>query len=884
MKKYFSFISTLAMLLCIYACSDALEGEGGGHETATPLTREILKGRWTIDLDGQDALNISTALYVFNDQQSYTITTITDIDNEKIITDSTSIDAWDIEDSYLATPNKTGHREALCLKFKDRTEHLLVDHFDDTSITFYVPLSSDNEDKKVEIRFVRQEAEGNRAQLVNMTKEELETFVNGIKPEQEDKEVPLNSSNWMASVKGDTRICDMAIPGTHDSATSGIDQLLQFSALTQGYDLETQWDMGVRAFDIRVRNHGQDELELCHGPIPCNQLFKDGFAQIVSRVLTDQSEFAIFFINSETNPMSLPGWIDDIIGGHVEILSKMLSFGLFSVREDKLDELTTRKLVYRDIKNVLTEFEAEDRICYYRPDLTLSEARGKIIIMNRLPDDYKENGLPFIGQGIISDDVIVSDDPSACPTLHGALSQSNIYFAFKEHYGQKKANPVDVKKLINDFNAAHLAEFDSLTMGGYKQRAEGKTSTLFYNNVTSAYPVPVLSNEYTELPNYVDAANVLYPEYIKRNESLRTCGIIAQDFAGVDEIKHFPLNDMVNIAITTGTMTIIGSGLNIVVAIAAVQGALYAAMANLTPTKVYGNKLLQGTIALNFVEVPLESADISKRYIEVSSDYTKYYEQLSLTNLYPRDANTGLDVKSWTSDNPNVATVSNGGMLNLTGHGNAIITATMENGYKTIAYVNVPLTPILAYDLGLSVNWGNRNIGAASPEYAGPQFAWGELEPRTYYRQQDYRWFSESGYTKYCQQDKQRQLSLDDDIAHQMLGGKWRMPTKAEIEELINGSDVTATTLNGVNVLKITRNGKTIYLPESPYRNEAGAQWANPAGGYLWTSSIAEQQSTLATKWDQAYCLRAEITQNHFIGMMMNNRYYAMPIRPVKEK
>ena len=53
-------------------------------------------------------------------------------------------------------------------------------------------------------------------------------------------------------------------------------------------------------------------------------------------------------------------------------------------------------------------------------------------------------------------------------------------------------------------------------------------------------------------------------------------------------------------------------------------------------------------------------------------------------------------------------------------------------------------------DLGLSVKWASRNVGAAGPEQTGGFFSWSE-----------------------------------DDIAHARLGGSWRMPTTKEINELI---------------------------------------------------------------------------------------------------
>ncbi|MBP5488378.1 MAG: Ig-like domain-containing protein, partial [Bacteroidales bacterium] len=120
-------------------------------------------------------------------------------------------------------------------------------------------------------------------------------------------------------------------------------------------------------------------------------------------------------------------------------------------------------------------------------------------------------------------------------------------------------------------------------------------------------------------------------------------------------------------------------------------------------------------------------------------------------------------------------------------------------------------------DLGLSVKWANANLGAEEPEEWGDYYAWGEVE--TYYSSLDpliwkpgretgherssYKWAVLVGddyrYTKYCLNntwfsywggtgapDNKSTLDLEDDPAHVILGGDWRMPTKDEFTELLD--------------------------------------------------------------------------------------------------
>lgn len=48
---------------------------------------------------------------------------------------------------------------------------------------------------------------------------------------------------------------------------------------------------------------------------------------------------------------------------------------------------------------------------------------------------------------------------------------------------------------------------------------------------------------------------------------------------------------------------------------------------------------------------------------------------------------------------------------------------------------------ITAIDLGLSVKWADRNIGASAPQQSGDYYAWGETETKREYSAQNYKWY-----------------------------------------------------------------------------------------------------------------------------------------------
>ena len=171
-----------------------------------------------------------------------------------------------------------------------------------------------------------------------------------------------------------------------------------------------------------------------------------------------------------------------------------------------------------------------------------------------------------------------------------------------------------------------------------------------------------------------------------------------------------------------------------------------------------------------------------------------------------------------------------------------------ENGYEYV-------------DLGLSVNWATCNVGANKPEGYGGYYAWGETDEKetlgwtnyrfrvsggenTYYngdvRINKYNWLDASGVV-----DNKAILDLEDDVAHVLWKGNWRMPTPDEFNELRDYRNCTWTwtTLNGVKGNLITSKkpgyeGRSIFLPAAGWRVENNARFDGTQGCY-WSRSLS---------------------------------------------
>jgi hypothetical protein len=192
-----------------------------------------------------------------------------------------------------------------------------------------------------------------------------------------------------------------------------------------------------------------------------------------------------------------------------------------------------------------------------------------------------------------------------------------------------------------------------------------------------------------------------------------------------------------------------------------------------------------------------------------------------------------------------------------------------------------------ALDLGLSVKWATRNIGANKPEERGDFFAWGEVEPKYSYTDDNYKWCNGNtliGLTKYCTDasygyegltDGLTKLEIEDDAAYVNWGEQWRMPSNEEYEELRRGCNWSLIQRQGVTGYegKSKINGNTIFFPTAGFQSGANVV-LEYLGGY-WSSSLnIEKQSC-------AYGLYLN-TNDNAVGKYSNsNRKNGFLVRPI---
>ena len=304
----------------------------------------------------------------------------------------------------------------------------------------------------------------------------------------------------------------------------------------------------------------------------------------------------------------------------------------------------------------------------------------------------------------------------------------------------------------------------------------------------------------------------------------------------------------------------------------------------ITATTVDGGLTASCEVA---VIVPVTGVKLNKSSVEITEDAS----ETLIATLEPENA-TNQSV-TWKTSDATIATVTQNGIVTGKDVGTVQITVTTKDGGYT-ASCDVTVKDIISgtanghdyVDLGLSVKWATSNIGASSRADYDNYYAWGETSAKSNYELTNYK-FRKSGSESYNMKvskynssstygsvDNRTKLELSDDAARINWGGTWRMPTKAEFEELTSKCSWTWTTKGGKKGYKVTSkiNGNSIFLPAAGFF-DGSKQYRNGTGLSYWSSSLDTSFPLCAWLLDYFSSIR---TYNDL-------RYYGFSVRPVTE-
>ena len=208
---------------------------------------------------------------------------------------------------------------------------------------------------------------------------------------------------------------------------------------------------------------------------------------------------------------------------------------------------------------------------------------------------------------------------------------------------------------------------------------------------------------------------------------------------------------------------------------------------------------------------------------------------------------------TWESSDETVAEVNKTGRVIANAMGQCTITCSATDGSGV--YAECKLIVRLEnhgftngyewVNLGLpsGTKWCCCNVGASRPEEYGSYFAWGETNEKSEYNWDTYAYGS-------SQHDCLRYISLSDiadtpfDVVRTRMGAPWRMPSLAQIRELINNCSHQWTQQNGVNGILVTGpSGGQLFLPAAGFQFN-GLKNVGSCG-YYWCSSVDDLQEEL---------------------------------------
>ena len=193
-------------------------------------------------------------------------------------------------------------------------------------------------------------------------------------------------------------------------------------------------------------------------------------------------------------------------------------------------------------------------------------------------------------------------------------------------------------------------------------------------------------------------------------------------------------------------------------------------------------------------------------------------------------------------------------------------------------------------DLGLASGtlWATHNLGAQNPEDCGDYFAWGETVPNketytwsttawVYYENGSMRLSKYNTDSQYGEIDNKTELDPEDDAAYVNWGPNWRMPSVAQIDELLTQCNWQWTELNGMKGRLLTGpNGKTLFLPAAGQRSGANLSSVGSNGNY-WSRELYYLNPT-SYRPTNAYKLYFGSSAKQKVSASRNSGY---PVRPV---
>ena len=265
---------------------------------------------------------------------------------------------------------------------------------------------------------------------------------------------------------------------------------------TQENGIGEQWACGIRAFDLRpaVRTDmfGIQTLRICHGPVPTLMTFSAVLDLLCDSLRKNPSEGVIIVMR----------------------------------HEDAGDTPSAdNKAWNRLITECLNRAEYKDFMAEYRPDMTLGELRGKILMLSRERYDQQPVGA-FIDNWSHEDDL----ESQSKATINGTIAKGRLFV--QDYY--ETVTKDQMKRKLKSMKT--MLDTDTPQDALKINHTSGYSDIIFLGQTDYA-----TSEGYRKNASKTNNAII---KQLKKNEEKRPAGIVMMDYAGVDNSKGFKVSGM----------------------------------------------------------------------------------------------------------------------------------------------------------------------------------------------------------------------------------------------------------------------------------------------------------------------------------------------------
>lgn len=323
------------------------------------------------------------------------------------------------------------------------------------------------------------------ANIAKMVAQPVKMIIRKI--EGKNAKYASDMSDWMAKnyAGRDPKICEMSIPGTHDTFTYsmswyGLIPTMQRKVTTQFLDIPSQWDAGIRSYDVRLGKHKKG-LGMCHGPFYLGVTFDEGMEMFAKQLRAHKGETAIIILKFE-----------ETVG---EEQYKMVY--------DKIEAYRKEGLVVNDPT----------------PGMKLSQCKGKMIFIQRYDSNKYNLDIRATGWDENSELIFKNDNSKKTKLYVQDLYESNG------------------KELIGAF----IKRKESKMKETFEKAAASTDDTWFFNHESCYHGVDIIVENSKLLDmNYAETAHNLNPwaaDYVKDHYGKKT-GVVVMDFGGIDECSY----------------------------------------------------------------------------------------------------------------------------------------------------------------------------------------------------------------------------------------------------------------------------------------------------------------------------------------------------------